>query len=243
MNGFMNRIYQICPVFRNAEGGTRHSCEFTMCEWYRTDADYTAMMDDCESLIKSLGFTHFGACALQSDWQRLSVADAFTQYADIDLEPLLNDTDAFKAATDVRTSETDTWEDIFHAVMAEKIEPYLGQGAPTILYDYPICMAALAQKANDPRFAERFELYISGVELANAFSELTDASEQRTRLEADMAHKKALYGIDAQIDEQFLRALEYGMPTSSGCALGLDRLVMLACDTDNIENVLWTAKP
>ena len=230
----MERIYQICPVFRNGEEGRLHSPEFTMLEWYRTGTDYTAMMEDCEALIKSLGmFT-------DQEFERLSVADAFERYAGVDIHGDLKEQ---AEAIGVRVADTDQWEDIFHAIMAEKIEPYLGKECPTFLIDYPVSMAALARKAKDERFAERFELYIDGIELANAFSELTDVKEQRARLEADLKAKKELYDIDAQIDEGFLSALEYGMPESSGCALGLDRLVMLACGVDDIDDVLWAGKP
>jgi len=229
----MERIYQICPVFRNAEEGALHSPEFTMLEWYRTGTDYTAMMDDCESLIHSLGMFE------DKKFERLSVEDAFKQYADMDIH---EDLKSQAQSIGIRTIDTDTFEDVFHAVMAEKIEPNLGHQRPTILYDYPVSMAALARKAKDERLAERFELYINGVEIANAFSELTDPVEQRARLEADLKAKKDLYGIDASIDEDFIAALEHGMPQSSGCALGLDRLIMLACGVDNINDVLWTGK-
>ena len=205
-----------------------------MLEWYRTGTDYTAMMEDCEALIKSLGmFT-------DQEFERLSVADAFERYAGVDIHGDLKEQ---AEAIGVRVADTDQWEDIFHAIMAEKIEPYLGKECPTFLIDYPVSMAALARKGKDERFAERFELYIDGIELANAFSELTDVKEQRARLEADLKAKKELYDIDAQIDEGFLSALEYGMPESSGCALGLDRLVMLACGVDDIDDVLWAGKP
>lgn len=239
----MENIYQICPVFRNAEEGTLHSCEFTMLEWYRTHTNYIAMMDDCELMVKSLGIKLYKSCNVAGTWERLTVTDAFAKYAKIDLPSVLSDIDAFKEVAGVRTTDIDTWEDIFHAVMAEKIEPYLGAQHPTILYDYPVCMAALARKCYDPRFAERFELYICGVELANAYSELTDPKEQRARLQADLAQKKAIYGTISEIDEDFLRALEYGMPESSGCALGVDRLVMLASEAETIDEVLWTTKP
>ena len=239
----MENIYQICPVFRNAEEGTSHSCEFTMLEWYRTNTNYTAMMDDCEWMIKSLGISVYKSCNVMGTWERLSVTDAFKHYADIDLPSVLGDIGAFKKVAGVRTTDIDTWEDIFHAVMAEKIEPHLGAQQPTILHDYPVSMAALARKCLDPRFAERFELYISGVELANAYSELTDPKEQRARLNADLAQKKALYGTESEIDEDFLRALEHGMPECSGCALGVDRLVMLATKAETIDEVLWTTKP
>lgn len=236
----MERIYQICPVFRNGEEGDWHSPEFTMLEWYRVNTDYTAMMDDCEALIKSLGIEHFGACNVMGEWERLSVAQAFQDYAQIDI---LGGIKEQASEIGIRVIETDTFEDVFHAVMAEKIEPFLGKNNPTILYDYPVSMAALAKKTSDERFAERFELYIGGVELANAFSELTDPAEQRARLEADIKAKKDIYGIDARIDEDFLEALEFGMPQASGCALGLDRLVMLATGAKRIDDVLWAGKP
>ncbi|MFK7840407.1 MAG: EF-P lysine aminoacylase EpmA [Bdellovibrionales bacterium] len=227
----MERIYQICPVFRNAEEGTLHSPEFIMLEWYRSDTNYIAMMDDCEALIKSLGLFE------DRTFERLTVTDAFKAIGvdiDSDLKP--------QAETiGVRTTETDTFEDIFHAIMAEKIEPNLGHGTPTFLIDYPIPLAALAKRRGD--IAERFELYINGIEIANAFSELTDPVEQRKRLEADLKAKKDIYDIDATLDEDFITALEHGMPSASGCALGLERLVMIACDADNISDVQWTEQP
>ncbi len=226
----MERIYQICPVFRNGEEGRLHSPEFTMLEWYRTGTDYTAMMDDCDALLALLGFN--------APCERLSVAAAFEKYAHINLH---EDLKKQAESIGVRTIATDTFEDIFHAIVAEKIEPHLGQGRPTILYDYPAPLAALAKKRGD--IAERFELYIKGIEIANAFSELTDPQEQRARLEADLKAKKDIYSIDSSLDEDFIRALEYGMPPSAGCALGLDRLVMLACGADIIDDVLWAGKP
>src|SRR5918998_444783 len=136
-----------------------------------------------------------------------------------------------------RVSQDDTWSDIFSRAMVALIEPCLGQGRPTILYEYPISEAALARGAADPRVAERFELYACGVELANAFGELTDAAEQRRRFEADMAEKERIYGSGYPLDEGFLAALAR-MPPASGIALGLDRLVMLAIGAPRIEDVL-----
>lgn len=238
----MEKIYQICPVYRKNENTPLHSPEFTMLEWYRAGRDYIAMMDDCENLIKSLGLFE------DEPFERLTVEDAFKHYADIsNLSSLRRQGSLAKAAKSigVRTIETDSFEDIFHAIMAEKIEPHLGQAKgkirPTILYDYPAPLASLAKKKGS--VAERFELYINGVELANAFSELTDPTEQKERLEEDIAKKKELYGIDTPLDEDFIAALEYGMPESAGCALGLDRLIMLACNVNNIQDVVWTTKP
>jgi lysyl-tRNA synthetase class 2 len=237
----MERIYQICPVFRREENTRLHNPEFTMIEWYRAGADYTAIMDDCVELLRFLGVEKFRyngkECDPHQEWQRLSVEDAFREYAGMELP---EDLEAFKAIAPVRVVETDQWDDVFHAIMAEKIEPHLGMGVPTILYDYPASMGALARKKpSDLRWAERFELYVCGVELANAFSELTDAAEQRARIEADMELKRELYGFDYPVDEDFLKALEHGMPEAGGIALGLDRLIMLSCGIDSIDQVLW----
>lgn len=246
-----SKIYQIGPVFRKEERTCLHSPEFTMVEWYRAGAGYQEIMADCEALLRGLNVTKFRyngrECDPHEPWLRLSVSAAFERYAGMDLAACLGDVPKFAAAAEqagVRVIESDAWDDIFHAVMAAKIEPYLGDGAPCILYDYPAAMAALARKKpEDPRFAERFELYICGVELANGFGELADPAEQRARFEADMAEKERLYGERFPIDEDFLAALEHGMPESGGIALGVDRLVMLATDAKDISQVLWTEKP
>ena len=247
----MEQIYQICHVYRNAEGSKLHSPEFTLLEWYRAEADYQTLMDDCVDMFryvaKGIGielYTHGEkACNPFDEWQRLSVVQAFETLAGIQLGNHLEDRDSFaQAAQDigVRIVDADMWDDIFHAVMAEKIEPNLGQGVPTILFDYPISMAALSRKKpDDPRFAERFELYICGIELANAFSELADANEQRKRYKDEMALKKKLYREVYPSDEEFFKALEH-MPESAGIALGIDRLIMLATGAEDIQDVLWS---
>lgn len=247
----IERIYQICPVFRNGEGSKRHSPEFTMIEWYRADADYTDIMSDCEGLLRACAtaanikkYRYKGHdCDPFQDFERLSVADAFERYADIKLGDYLEDKGAFSnkvKALELHVAEDDGWDDLFFRVMDAKIEPFLGMGRPTILMDYPASMASLSKKKDsDPRYAERFELYVCGVELANAFSELTDAAEQRKRYEIDMAEKERLYGERYPIDEEFITALEQGMPESGGIALGVDRLVMLATGAEDINDVLW----
>lgn len=249
------RIYQLCHVYRNGESTRLHSPEFSLLEWYRTGTDYTAMMGDCEGIVKvcaeSIGaktLVYRGhECDPFAEWRRISVAEAFQEFAGIDLGRFLDDKAGFSAvikASGIRVAEDDNWDDLFFRVMAEKIEPYLGMGAPVILYDYPADMACLSRKKpSDPRYAERFELYVCGVELANAFSELTDAAEQRRRFEAEMKEKQALYGFSYPVDEEFLQALDYGMPECSGCALGFDRLVMLATGAAHIDEVLWARKP
>ncbi|MBX2835185.1 MAG: EF-P lysine aminoacylase GenX [Micavibrio sp.] len=237
------KIYQICKVFRREIVTPRHSPEFTMLEWYRAGVGYQSMMDDCIALLRACAdtYTHNGiTCDPHKEWQRITVAEAFKNYAGIDLADHLQAFSAAARSIGVRTTPSDNWDDIFHAVMAEKIEPYLGQGAPTILYEYPAHMACLARKKpDDPQVAERFELYVCGIELANAFSELTDAAEQRLRFTADMEEKQRIYGERFPLDEDFLAALEHGMPESAGIALGFDRLVMLASGAEDINQVLW----
>ncbi len=247
----VERLYQICHVFRNCEGSSRHSPEFTMLEWYRAGADYTDIMVDCEGLLrhvaKNCGITEFkykeSACDPFADFERLSVCAAFDHYAGIDLSAHLEDRESFRKAVSalgLHTAEDDGWDDLFFRVMDAKIGPYLGMDRPTFLYDYPVSMASLSRrKKEDPRFAERFELYVCGIELANAFSELTDADEQRKRFTEEMDQKEKLYGEHYPADEDFLHALEYGLSESGGIALGVDRLVMLVCGEENIRGILW----
>jgi len=249
------KLYQICHAFRNGEGSRLHSPEFTLLEWYRADTDYTSMMADCEVLLRhcaeklEIKTYRFGGDEANpfKPWQKISVCAAFERYADMTLTDVLDDTDGFAGllrAHGIRCAEGDGWDDLFFRVMAEKIEPHLGRDVPCILYDYPVSMAALSRRnPSDPRFAERFELYVCGVELVNAFSELNDPQEQRTRFETDMVEKERLYGTRYPMDEDFMKALAYGMPECSGAALGLDRLAMLCSGAERIEQVLWAGKP
>jgi lysyl-tRNA synthetase class 2 len=184
-----------------------------------------------------------------ADWQYLSVAEAFARHAGVDVLATAPDPErpdvallrAEAARLGVFTNPRDRWDDVFFRIFLERIEGRLGHGAPTVLYDYPLSMAALArQSARDPRVAERFEVYVCGLELANGFGELTDAAEQRRRFERDLAVKHELFGFHYPIDEDFLAALARGMPESAGVALGFDRLVMLATGAATIDDVLWT---
>ena len=244
------RFFELARVWRNRERGPLHHPEFTMLEWYRADEPYETLMTDCASLLavaaeaaeaRALTFRGHSIDPLVEP-ERITLAEGFDRFANIDLLATLDDRDALAAAATgrgIRTAPDDTWADVFSRVLVEKIEPNLGRERATILYEYPVSEAALARpKASDPRVAERFELYACGVELANCFGELTDPAEQRRRFEAEMAEKARVYGETYPIDEDFLAALAR-MPPASGGALGLDRLVMLATGASHIEQVLW----
>jgi lysyl-tRNA synthetase class 2 len=249
------RIFQLARVFRNAERASTHHPEFTMLEWYRAGQDYNALMSDCEALLRAVAAQGVDRllwrghdCDPAAPCERLTVAEAFRRHTGIDIlatapDPRAPSLDLLaKAASGIGIAARpgDGWDDLFFRIFLERIEPKLGQGRATILYDYPISMAALSRaKPGDPRVAERMELYVCGLELANGFGELTDAAEQRRRFEADMAFKQQRYGERYPIDEDFLAALAHGMPESAGIALGFDRLMMLATGADAIEDVLW----
>jgi lysyl-tRNA synthetase class 2 len=243
----MPRIFQLAHCFRNAERGATHSPEFSMLEWYRAGATYLDLVADCEALLRAAGarlMTWQGrVCDPHAPWEQLTVAEAFSRHCGIDILATVEDVGALAAAAQplgIAPHAGDTWEDLFFRIFLAAIEPKLGIGAPTVLYDYPIAMAALSRpKTSDPRLCERFELYVCGLELANAFGELTDAAEQRRRFAADQAKKQALYGETYPVDEDFLAALGRGLPESAGIALGFDRLVMLAAGANHIDDVLW----
>ncbi|KAF0100144.1 MAG: lysyl-tRNA synthetase class II [Rhodospirillaceae bacterium] len=242
--GGMTKIFQFARVFRNAEGSALHHPEFTMLEWYRAGTGYETIMADCRALLASTGVEELRwaghACDPTAEPERLTVAEAFVRHAGVDLFATLGNAEVLSAASGIAMHAGDSWEDVFFRIMFEKIEPRLGMGRPTILCEYPISMAALARaKPGDPRVAERFELYVCGVELANAFGELTDPDIQRERLVADMDLKEELYGVRWPVDDDFLAALDHGLPDCSGIALGFDRLVMLASGASHIEEVLW----
>jgi lysyl-tRNA synthetase class 2 len=253
------RIFSFQKVWRNRERGALHHPEFTMLEWYRTGEPYERLMDDCAALL-ALAAETAGARRLtfrgrEADPfaapERLSVAEAFERFAGVDLLASVGtdgrvdrgDLAARAVHAGIRVADDDGWSDVFSKVIVEKVEANLGVGRPTLLCEYPRPEAALAQLSPaDPRVAQRFELYACGVELANAFAELTDPAEQRRRFEAEMAEMQRVYGERYPIDEDFLAALEL-MPPASGAALGFDRLVMLAAGAERIEQVLWAPVP
>ncbi|GJE55492.1 EF-P lysine aminoacylase EpmA [Methylobacterium thuringiense] len=250
------KILSIAKVFRNRERGPLHHPEFTMVEWYRANEGYAALMRDCAEVLglaaETAGVPRLTYRGREADpfapFERLSVAEAFARHAGIDLLATMardggTDRDALAsaiAARGLRVAEDDTWADLYSRILVGLIEPHLGDGRPTLLCEYPVSEAALARPSpSDPRVAERFELYACGVELANAFGELTNPAEQRRRFEAEMDEKARVYGERYPIDEDFLDALAI-MPEASGIALGFDRLVMLATGAPRIDDVVWT---
>jgi lysyl-tRNA synthetase class 2 len=257
------RIFEFARVFRNRERGVLHHPEFTMLEWYRAGEPVEALMEDCARFLAiaaaAAGTDRFMFRGREADPmaapERITVADAFGLHAGIDLLATLGtgkagdgppDRDGLAAqarAAGVRLADDDTWSDIFSRVLVERVEPRIGNGRATFLTEYPAHEAALARpKPSDPRVAERFELFACGVELANGFGELTEPVLQRVRLQAEMDRKEKLYGERYPIDEDFLSALGH-MPPASGCALGFDRLVMLATRATRIDQVIWTPLP
>jgi lysyl-tRNA synthetase class 2 len=250
------RIASFQHVWRNRERGPLHSPEFTMLEWYRVSQPYDVLIDDCAAFL-GMAATEAGARELRFRDrvcdpflapERLSVAEAFTRYAGVDLlatldedgEPSAPALATQMAARGLRAAQDDTWSDMLARILVDKVEPHLGIGRATVLDRYPAAEAALARRTpDDPRVAERFELYACGVELANGFGELTNPTEQRRRFGLEMAEKQRVYGESYPLDEDFLTALAH-MPPASGIALGFDRLVMLATGAPRIDDVIWT---
>lgn len=232
----LERTFQLCKAFRDEPPSSRHNPEFTMLEWYRANADYTAIMADCEGLLRRLAgdsLTYQGETIdLASPFERLTVREAFRRHAGVELEEI-------EAGARARGYQTEgaTWEQLYHQLFLNEVEPKLGRPRPTILCEYPAEMAALARVVDG--HAERFELYVAGVELGNAFSELTDAAEQRRRLEVEREERRAAGRVLYDIDEDFIAALAVGIPPSAGIAVGVDRLVMLLADRASIRDVLW----
>ena len=227
-------IFQICPCFRKGETGRLHLEEFTMLEWYRSGADYLDLMSDCEELLRFIaqgiesnylydsdkqGPWPFSKTDIASDWQKIRVADAFERFSPVSLADALE-------------------KDQFDELLVEYIEPRLGFGVPTFLYDYPVELASLAKRsAVDPQVAERFELYINGLELANGFSELTDNEEQRARFITEIAILEAHGRRGVKMPERFLDDLQ-NLDTAAGIALGVDRLFMLLMGYESLSEAV-----
>lgn len=218
------QLFQICRVWREGERGQFHLPEFTLLEWYRGGIDYNALMNECMELLFVLlpegKLDREGRTIdLTMPWQKLTITEAFTQYASMDLNQALA-------------------SDCFEEILTSEVEPHLGKEKPTFLTEYPSSLAALARsKRGEPQVAERFELYIDGLELANAFSELTDAEEQRRRFEKDEELRRTAGKTPYPLPEKFLAELE-NMPEAAGIALGLDRLIMLITEAEKIDDVV-----
>ncbi len=235
-------IYQLCKVFRDGEAGRLHNPEFTMLEWYQPDCDHHALMEMLSALVRD-ALADYTPLA---DTEKLSYREAFLRYTGID--PFAASTADMIAWAEERathagrppqsldSSDIDGWRDL---VLTHGVEPHLGRGRLTFLYDYPASQAALARvRDGSPALAERFELYLEGIELANGFNELTDPREQARRFDGDLARRRASGLAPVPRDEFLLAALTHGLPASAGVALGIDRLVMLAAGERDIGAVM-----
>ncbi len=244
------RIYQICRFYRNGERYDTHHPEFTGLEWYEAFADYGNVMETTEDYVASLAealnhssrLTYQGTeIDLRPPWPRYRVRDTFLDQSGIDLDNC-DSRDAFASAAGARgyeVREDDNWDDLFHRVFLTAVEPALPAGRPVFLTEYPARLPSLARLVpGNTRYVERFELYMGGLELANAFTELNDPVEQRRRFEADLQVKRAREDYDGGVDEALLAALEYGMPPAGGIAFGLDRLAMLFADVRTIDPMI-----
>jgi elongation factor P--(R)-beta-lysine ligase len=255
----LGNLFQICKSFRNAEGlSDYHNPEFTILEWYRTNADYTNVMQDCEQLLlfllqslreKNLIPTAESSTLLDyqgqtyelaAPWERITVQEAFEQFAHVPEEVLLSDQIIPVARKrGYLSSSEQSWEEAYNTIFLNEVEPQLGKTKPTILYEYPASQAALSQKkVDDQRYAERFEFYLGGLELGNAFTELTDWQEQQERMLADLAERDRLGKTKYELDEEFIKALKQGMPPTGGIAVGVDRLIMLFANAASVRETL-----
>jgi len=246
-----DKIFQICRVFRDGEFGDTHEVEFTMLEWYRTHADYRKIMEDCEGLLHYLSLEVLGKTGLSYQGkiidlsppaERVSVSRAMKIYGGVDIQKNSDGPSLLEEAKSrgyrFEPGGVYSFDEVFFKIFLEEVEPRLGNSKPTFLYEYPASMAALARlKPQNPLWAERFELYVAGLELANAFSELVDPGEQRRRFESEQRLRAVLKKPIYPIDEELLEALSH-IPPSAGIALGVDRLVMLLCDAPRIQEVL-----
>jgi len=246
------KIFQVCKSFRNGEGiSPRHNPEFTILEWYRTNSDYQQIMEDCQRLLLHLAKQINGTTVLvfagkkydlAKPWVKLSVSQAFEKWVGLSADQLLEKDEVIKRALKegYQVDDNTTWEEAYNQLFLNLIEPALKQyDVPVILYDYPASQAAYSKKKlTDPRFAERFEFYLAGYELGNAFSEENDAQVQETIFKNDLELRKDLGKTDYGMDQDYLDALQEGLPPSGGIAVGVDRLVMLFADTDSIQDTI-----
>ncbi len=247
-----DRIYALTHAFRDGEVSQTHNLEFTLLEWYRAGVDYNQLMRDCEKLFalvaENLGHEELRIryrgleIDLRPPWPRLTMRQAVQRFASVDIsgQTTVEELVAIAHGKGYHEARPDwPWEDLFYLIFLNEVEPRLPRDRPVFLTEYPVQMGALARrKSGDPVTVERFELYVGGLELANAFSELTDPVEQRERLLREREERHLLGRTIYPVDESFLEALETGLPPAAGIALGLDRLVMLFTDAERIEDVL-----
>ena len=223
-------IYQIAHVFRDEESGKRHETEFTMLEWYRVGFDYSELMDDVAQLLTEVGL---------SKPEKMTYAEAFQQI--VNINPHAAGLSQLQEISGEHGwgSESDDRHALLDYIFSEVVMKKIDNAQPLFIYDYPECMAALSTiKDSEPRVAERFELFINGMEIANGFNELCDADEQRKRFESELNDRKAKGMTSVPIDPHFLAALEEGLPKSAGVAVGIDRLLMALCGKDDIKEVI-----
>ena len=239
------KVFQLARVWRNGEGSTLHAPEFTMLEWYHPGADMSDLMGETETFVRRLlppFVTREGrTIPIDAPFERLTVAEAFTRHVGADVLATEGDAEALATQAGCTLRVGESWEDLFFRLLLERVEPVIGRERPTFLTHWPASQAALAQTCpHDPRVALRFELYVGGVELANAFVELSDAVEQRSRFESDRTRRQALYPDRPvwPLDEALLSALP-SLPPTSGIALGFDRLVMLATGAPRLSDIFW----
>ena len=242
--GGAGRIFQFARVWRNGEAGDLHAPEFTMLEWYRPEAGMADLIAETLLLLRAVLPPVVACRGIETDLCRceiLTVADAFRRYAGADVLGTAGNAAALADAARATLRDGETWEDLFFRLLLERIEPRIGRAFPTFLTHWPAAQAALARRdPADPRVAERFELFVCGIEMANAFVELTDADEQRARFTDDRARRHALHEADNwPMDEALLAALAHGLPQCAGIALGFDRLAMIAAGANRIDQVLW----
>lgn len=245
--------YSLTKSFRNMETqGNLHNPEFTILEWYRVGVDYRAIMEDIEALVVSIvGSLHANSLILMYQgkpvdltppWERMTVSDAFQKYAHVNFDEFLDEKKARQIAQKkgytVETSTT--WEELYNQIFLNEVESRLGRGKPTILFEFPAAVAALSKKKpGDPRFCERFEFYTAGLELGDAYSELTDWKEQEERFKKELEEIKRLGKTAYDYDRDFIESLKVGLPECSGIAVGIDRLIMLLADVTDIADTLF----
>lgn len=248
----IGNCYSVTKSFRNTEmQSLRHNPEFTIVEWYRVGVAYQAIMEDVERIVFSIQQSvsddpvmHYqgNAIHLAPPWNRLTMKEAFLKYANVDLDVFLDESEARKISEKKGyvVEENSTWEELYNQIFLNEIEPFLGFEKPVFLYEFPASMAALSKKKkSDSRYSERFEFYIAGLELGDAYSELTDWTEQEKRFDAELVELKRLGKTTYDYDHDFIEALKVGLPECAGIAVGVDRLIMLFANVTSIAQTLF----